>query len=104
MAPSGPFDPISFTYPDLEPKLSKIFTEYTGNKISLTQATQRISILIPTPITVDQMDAYLDADFATYRGVLISIEWCRDHDILFMINTTGPARLFPADACPESHP
>ena len=40
------------------------------------------------------MDAYLDADFATYRGVPDFIQWCRDHDILFMINTTGPQGYF----------
>ncbi|MGB6066589.1 MAG: hypothetical protein WBG50_17430 [Desulfomonilaceae bacterium] len=94
LAPSGPFDPITFIYPDLEPDLSKIFTEYTGNEISLTQATQRISALIPAPITVDQMDAYLDANFATYCGVPDFIQWCRDHGILFMINTTGPQGSF----------
>ncbi|MGA8831743.1 MAG: hypothetical protein ACLQT6_17200 [Desulfomonilaceae bacterium] len=34
LAPSGPFDPISFTYPDLEPELSDLFAQYTGNQKS----------------------------------------------------------------------
>lgn len=94
LAPSGPFDPISFIYPDLESELSNVFKRYTGNEISLTEATQRISALIPTPITEDQMDAYLDAHFATYLGVPDFIEWCLSRGILFMINTTSAQGYF----------
>ena len=94
LAPCGPFDPISFTYPDLEPELSDIFTKYTGNKISLAEATQEISRIIPVPLTPDQMDAYLDSSFATYPGVPGLIEWCRRFGILFMINTTGTQGYF----------
>ncbi|MEJ2717521.1 MAG: hypothetical protein P8182_10335, partial [Deltaproteobacteria bacterium] len=63
LSPNGPFDPISFTYPELESELSEIFQEYTGNRISLTQATGRIVKLLPQPITVEQMDAYHDRHF-----------------------------------------
>lgn len=94
LAPSGPFDPISFTYPDLEPELLALFAEYTGNKISLADATQRILALIPPRLTIDQMDAYLDAKFSTYLGVSELIEWCLSHNILFMINTTGTQGYF----------
>lgn len=94
LAPSGPFDPISFTYPDLETELSALFAEYTGNKISLADATQRILALIPACLTIDQMDAYLDAKFSAYRGVPELIEWCLSHNILFMINTTGTQGYF----------
>jgi hypothetical protein len=94
LAPSGPFDPISFTYPDLEPELLALFSEYTGNKISLAEATQRILALIPAPLTTDQIDAYLDAKFSTYPGVPELIEWCLSHDILFMINTSGTQGYF----------
>jgi hypothetical protein len=94
LAPSGPFDPISFTYPGLEPELSALFAEYTGNKISLAEATQRILALIPTLLTKDQMDAYLDAKFAVYTGVPDLIEWCLSRNILFMINTTGTQGYF----------
>jgi 2-hydroxy-3-keto-5-methylthiopentenyl-1-phosphate phosphatase len=94
LAPCGPFDPISFTFPELEPDLSDIFAKYTGNEISLTQATQIISSIIPAPLTPDQMDAYLDSNFATYVGVADLIQWCRSHGILFMINTTGTQGYF----------
>jgi 2-hydroxy-3-keto-5-methylthiopentenyl-1-phosphate phosphatase len=40
------------------------------------------------------MDQYLDASFATYRGVPELIEWCRRNHILFMINTTGMIGYF----------
>ncbi|MDA8406686.1 MAG: HAD family hydrolase [Deltaproteobacteria bacterium] len=94
LAPSGPFDPISFTYPDLEPELSDLFVKYTGNQISLSEAAHRISLLVPTPITEEQMDAYLDASFATYSGVPDLIEWLLSHDIFFMLNTTGTQGYF----------
>jgi phosphoserine phosphatase len=89
LAPTGPFDPIAFHYPDLRPKLDAIFKEYTGNRIPLSEALRRIQALLPGPFTENQMDAYLDASFAAYRGVPELIEWCLAHDILFMINTTG---------------
>jgi len=94
LSPTGPFDFISFTYPELEPDLKAVFTKYTGNQISLGDASKRISELLPAAITKDQMDAYLDASFATYKNVPDFIEWCLKNDILFMINTTAMVGYF----------
>jgi 2-hydroxy-3-keto-5-methylthiopentenyl-1-phosphate phosphatase len=94
LSPNGPFDPITFNYPELEPDLGRIFREYTSNTISLTQATSLIEKLLPEPLTQEQMDAYLDASFKTYMGVPKLIEWCADRGILFMINTTGTQGYF----------
>ena len=94
LAPCGPFDPIAFAYPELEADLSGIFRLYTGNRISLSKATQRIDELLPKPIAQEQMDAYLDAFFVTYRGVTDLIRWCMKSHILFMINTTGMQGYF----------
>lgn len=89
LAPTGPFDIISFLFPHLETKLAGIFQAYTGNTISLGEAAQAVKDLIPEPISQDQMDAYLERFFTTYNGVPELIEWCLDQNILFMINTTG---------------
>ena len=89
LAPTGPFDVITFHYPELAQTLSGIFRDYTGNKISLGRAVEEIKGLLPGPITKDHMDAYLDASFRIYRGVPEFIEWCLKKDILFMINTTA---------------
>jgi 2-hydroxy-3-keto-5-methylthiopentenyl-1-phosphate phosphatase len=94
LAPCGPFDPIAFAYPEQEADLSGIFRLYTGNQITLSEATRRIGGLLPNPITEKQMDAYLDASFVTYRGVVDLFRWCTKHDILFMINTTGMQGYF----------
>ncbi len=94
LAPCGPFDPISFAYPHLAYDLSNLFRQYTGNKISLVEATKQISALTPGPVSEEQMDAYLDARFATYRGVPALIEWCLSKNILFMLNTTGTQGYF----------
>lgn len=94
LSPNGPFDPLAFAYPELESELSLIFRQYTGNRISLTEATQRIKALLPAPLTVTQMDEYLDRHFCTYRGVPELIEWCASRDILFMLNTTGTQGYF----------
>jgi hypothetical protein len=40
------------------------------------------------------MDAYLDKSFTTYTGVPELIEWCSNHNIFFMINTTGMIGYF----------
>jgi hypothetical protein len=74
--------------------MSRIFAKYTGNEISLVEASRKISALLPARLTVDQMDAYLDARFATYPGVPDLIEWCALHQIFFMINTTGMQGYF----------
>ncbi|MGO9569960.1 MAG: hypothetical protein ACLP5H_20710 [Desulfomonilaceae bacterium] len=94
LSPNGPFDPITFTYPELGPNLGRVFREYTSNKISLTQATTTIKKVLPEPLAQEQMDAYLDASFKTYMGVPDLIEWCARSGILFMVNTTGTQGYF----------
>lgn len=89
LAPCGPFDPIIYNYPDVALDLTTIFKEYTGNKISLGTACKRIKKILPGPISIPQMDAYLDDSFVTYKGVPELINWCTKNKILFMINTTG---------------
>lgn len=94
LAPCGPFDFISFNYPQLASKLETIFKKYTGNIISLSEAARQIQQLPAAPITENQMDQYLVKSFSTYRGVSELIEWCKSHNILFMINTTGMIGYF----------
>jgi 2-hydroxy-3-keto-5-methylthiopentenyl-1-phosphate phosphatase len=94
LAPCGPFDFISFTYPSLASDLSISFKKYTGNEISLSEATNRIASLLSSPITEHQMDTYLDACFETYKGVPELMEWCGENHVLFMINTTGMQGYF----------
>ena len=94
LAPCGPFDCMSFTYPRLEADLAAVFRQYTGNLISLGEAAGQIRQLLPESITPDQMDAYLDESFTTYTGVPELIEWCSSNNILFMINTTGMIGYF----------
>jgi 2-hydroxy-3-keto-5-methylthiopentenyl-1-phosphate phosphatase len=94
LAPCGPFDPISFVYPELEAELSTIFRSYTSNQITLSEAVRRIGGLLPEPIAEKQMDEYLEASFVTYKGVTDLIQWCMKNDILFMINTTGMQGYF----------
>jgi 2-hydroxy-3-keto-5-methylthiopentenyl-1-phosphate phosphatase len=94
LSPNGPFDPISFAYPELSQELSTIFRQYTGNVITLTDAVGKIKGLMPSTLSQDQMDAYLDAHFKTYKGVPDLIEWCLGKGILFMINTTGTQAYF----------
>ena len=94
LAPCGPFDFISFCYPQLATRLKTIFAQYTGNIISLSKAVSQIQDFMPGPITKEQMDAYLDESFITYKGVPELIAWCRAHNILFMINTTGMIGYF----------
>jgi 2-hydroxy-3-keto-5-methylthiopentenyl-1-phosphate phosphatase len=113
LAPCGPFDFISFNYPQLTTELETIFKQYTGNSISLGEAVRQIQKLLPSPITEKQMDAYLDESFATYKGVPEFIEWCQHHNILIMINTTGmigyfqrvfTKNLLPRTAVLSAHP
>jgi len=94
LAPAGPFDFVTFTYPSLQEEAEAIFKAYTGNRIPLSEAARRIAAILPEPISADRMDAYLKARFETYRGVPELIEWCREKDILFMINTTGMQGYF----------
>jgi hypothetical protein len=94
LSPNGPFDPISFLYPDLKSDLARIFSQYTGNLISLDAAISQIKTLLPAPLTSDQMDEYLEAAFQTYLGVPDLIQWCLDRNVLFMINSTGTHGYF----------
>ena len=105
LAPCGPFDFISFNNPHLTTELETIFKQYTGNIISLGEAARQIQQLLPAPVTSDQMDLYLDESFATYSGVPELIKWCKNRNILFMINTTGMIgyfqRIFTKNLLPE---
>ena len=94
LAPSSPFDCISFNYPELTVELETIFKQYTSNIITLGEAAHRIQRLLPVSVAKEQMDAYLDNSFSTYTGVPELIEWCLSKDILFMINTTGMIGYF----------
>jgi 2-hydroxy-3-keto-5-methylthiopentenyl-1-phosphate phosphatase len=94
LAPSGPFDFISFIYPQIESDLSDVFRQYTGNRITLGKAAGIIQNLMPAPVTPEQIDAYLDESFAIYKGVTDLIEWCLSKNIVFMINTTGMLGYF----------
>ena len=94
LAPCSPFDCISFNYPELNTQLEAIFKQYTGNIISLGDASRSIQSLLPGRITIEQMDDYLNNSFLTYTGVAELIEWCLSRDILFMINTTGMIGYF----------
>ena len=94
LAPCGPFDFISFHYPECDAELLTIFKNYTGNMISLGEAVGQIQRLLPGPITPEQMDAYLKASFRTYQGLAELIDWCDRRDILFMVNTTGMIGYF----------
>lgn len=105
LSPNGPFDPISFNYPEYQEDLSRIFRQYTGNSISLKEAVGFINGLLPKGLTEDQMDAYLDDAFTTYYRVPELIEWCLTRGIMFMINTTGTQgyfqRAFAKDLLPR---
>lgn len=94
LAPCGPFDVITFHHPQLQADLEVVFRQYTGNVITLAAAVQRIQTLLPGPITREQMDAYLEQDFQTYRNVPQLIQACLERNILFMINTTGMIGYF----------
>jgi hypothetical protein len=94
LAPCSPFDCISFNHPQLTTELETIFKQYTSNIISLGEAAHKIQTLLPVTVTIEQMDAYLDKSFATYKGVPELIEWCLSKGILFMINTTGMIGYF----------
>ena len=94
LSPNGPFDFMSFVYPELTSALAAIFKQYAGNEIPLSEAMKYCRGLLPAPISIDQMDAYLDEQFAHYTGVSELIEKCLSRNILFMINTTGSTGYF----------
>ena len=89
LSPSGPFDCLAYNHPEIEAELTAVFRQYTGNRVTLGQACAQVKALLPDPLSQDQMDAYLDASFVTYTGVPELIQWCLDHQILFMVNSTG---------------
>ena len=105
LAPCGPFDPIIYSHPNLAMDLTTIFKRYTGNAISLGTAIEKIDKLLPGPLSIEQMDDYLDNAFTTYRGVPELIDWCNRNGILFMINTTGVTgyfqRIFAKNLLPQ---
>lgn len=94
LSPCGPFDCIRFTYPDLTAALTDVFRKYTGNQMTLGEATGQIGSMLPQGLSIAQMDTYLDAEFKTYSGVAELIQWCRSQDILFMLNSTGMIGYF----------
>jgi 2-hydroxy-3-keto-5-methylthiopentenyl-1-phosphate phosphatase len=94
LAPCGPFDYISFVYPELNATLTRVFQQYTGNEIPLGKAIQIIREMLPEPISQEQMDGYLESQFRIYNGVTDFMEWCLSKNILFMINTTGVVGYF----------
>jgi hypothetical protein len=96
LSPNGPFDPMWFNYPHLRDALTGVFREYTGNLITLRTAVSKIKELLPQSLTPEQMYDYLNASFRTYKGVPQLMQWCMDHDILFMLNTTGTQGYFQA--------
>jgi hypothetical protein len=89
LAPSGPFDVITHLYPHLKTDLDAIFTQYTGNRITLADAMAQVQTLLPQPISAAQLDAFLTGGFAIYRGVAELIQACGRNKVLFMINTTA---------------
>jgi phosphoserine phosphatase len=113
LAPCGPFDAIAHHHPQKRPVLDDIFRDYTGNRITLAAAIERIIALLPGGLPAQQMDSYLADTFTTYEGIGELIAWCAEHDILFMINTTGMIGYFqralalgllPAPAVLAAHP
>jgi hypothetical protein len=113
LSPNGPFDFMAYVYPQLESDLATIFKQYTGNQISLKVAMWRCQRSLPAPISIEQMDAYLDAHFAYYTGVPELIESCLAKNIIFMINTTGSRgyfqraiakKLLPSPTALSAHP
>ncbi len=94
LAPCGPFDAIAFSFPHLKDALQLTFLQYTSGRITLNAAVRHIEASVPHLPNLMQMDAYLAAEFKTYRNVARLIRWCADHAILFMINTTGMRGYF----------
>ena len=94
LSPNGPFDPLIFTWPHLEEDLTRIFSAYTSNEISLSRAVGEIKSLLPAELAEKKMDAFLREKFATYTGLSQVINWCLEHGIAFMINSTGPIGYF----------
>lgn len=89
LSPNGPFDPLSFNYPEYREELEEIFRKYTGNIISLGEALDTIINKKGLTISQEQMKDYMEHEFSMYKGVRELIEWALSNDILFVINSTG---------------
>jgi hypothetical protein len=75
--------------------VDSVFERHSSHKISLRQAYKSLLNRLPhSQITQEEMDAYLDVSFETYKGIPELIEWCKENDLLFMINTTGMLGYF----------
>jgi hypothetical protein len=94
LAPTGPFDVIAYLHPHLKPDLEDIFGRYTGNHISLSDAMDQVQTLLPAPVGIAHLDAYLAGHFKVYPGVVDFMRTCRRKNILFMINTTAVIGYF----------
>jgi phosphoglycolate phosphatase-like HAD superfamily hydrolase len=94
LSPSGPFDPISFTWPKLEDSLEGIFRSYTQGRISMSEAMRQVKEMLPEELTQELMDKYLQDRFCSYQGVPELIHWCRENGLAFMINSTGTIGYF----------
>jgi hypothetical protein len=94
LSPNGPFDPLIHTWPGLEADLTRIFTAYTSNEISLSRAVEEIKSRLPEELSSGAMDAFLEERFAAYANLSLLIHWCLERGIAFMINSTGPIGYF----------
>ncbi|MEF8824218.1 MAG: hypothetical protein V5B78_09345 [Desulfohalobiaceae bacterium] len=94
LSPNGPFDALIHTWPELEPDLTRIFSAYTSNEISLSSAVEKIKALLPGELSVEAMDAFLEEKFAAYANLSGLIQRCLERGIAFMINSTGPIGYF----------
>jgi len=93
LSPSGPFDFIAFTYPQLEPELKEVFGSYTGNLISLGEACIRIKKILPGRLRGND-GCVSGRSYAVYRGVPELIEWCLGEGVLFNDQHDRDDRLF----------
>ncbi len=89
LSPNGPFDPISFNYPEYSAELEDIFRKYTGNIISLGRALDMIINEKGLTLSQNQMERYMEQEFSMYKGVRELIQWAISNNILFVINSTG---------------
>lgn len=94
LSPNGPFDPLIYTWPHLEADLTRIFSAYTSNEISLSRAVGEIKSLLPAELGEEEMDAFLREKFTAYTGLSQVITWCLERGIAFMINSTGSMGYF----------
>ncbi len=94
LSPNGPFDPLIHAWPELEPDLTRIFSRYTANVISLSRAVEELTNRLPGELDSGSMDEFLEQKFAAYANLSHLIHWCLDRGIAFMINSTGSLGYF----------